>query len=79
MIALDDHLAPGYGKLNENTLAAMSSAARLEGLILDPVYTGKTMATALDRARSSGPAESILFIHTGGTPALFAYGADMLG
>ena len=45
-----------------------------EGLILDPVYTGKTMAGFLQRAREAEAGRSLLFIHTGGTPALFAYG-----
>jgi 1-aminocyclopropane-1-carboxylate deaminase/D-cysteine desulfhydrase-like pyridoxal-dependent ACC family enzyme len=37
------------------------------------------MAATLDRARESDPAESLLFLHTGGTPALFAYGSEILG
>jgi len=77
-IVLEDRfLAPGYGQLNEATLNAMSTAAVCEGLILDPVYTAKTMAGFIDRAEDSakagGAGRSLLFIHTGGTPAAFAY------
>lgn len=71
---IDDFLAPGYGRLNDPTVRAIEMAARCEGLILDPVYTGKTMAGFLQRAREAEEGRSLLFIHTGGTPALFAYG-----
>ncbi len=73
----DDFLAPGYGRLNEPTVRAIEMAARCEGLILDPVYTGKAMAGFLHRAGEAGTGRALLFIHTGGTPALFAYGADL--
>ncbi|MCZ6890343.1 MAG: D-cysteine desulfhydrase, partial [Gammaproteobacteria bacterium] len=63
-----------YGQLNPATLEAIELAAQTEALILDPVYTGKTMAGFIQRARQAGPGQSLLFIHTGGTPALFAYG-----
>ncbi len=70
----DKFLAPGYGQLNAAAVAAIELAARSEALILDPVYTGKTMAGFIERAREAGPGRSLLFIHTGGTPTLFAYG-----
>jgi D-cysteine desulfhydrase family pyridoxal phosphate-dependent enzyme len=73
----DAVLAPGYGQLNESTLAAIKTAAQLEGLILDPVYTGKSMAGFLQRAEVIEPGRSLLFIHTGGQPALFAYEKDL--
>ena len=74
---IDDFLAPGYGRLNPPTLEALRMAGSLEGLILDPVYTGKTMAGLIHRARSSGPGRSFLLMHTGGTPAIFAYGSEL--
>ena len=74
---IDDFLAPGYGRLNPPTLEAIRMAGSLEGLILDPVYTGKTMAGLIHRARSSGPGSSFVLMHTGGTPAIFAYGAEL--
>ncbi len=70
----DAFFAPGYGQLNPATVEAIELAARAEALILDPVYTGKTMASFIQRARQAEPGQSLLFIHTGGTPALFAYG-----
>jgi D-cysteine desulfhydrase/L-cysteate sulfo-lyase len=77
-IVLDDaYLAPGYGQLNEAAVRAIKTAAECEALILDPVYTAKTMAGFLDRAQDSAKAggadRSLLFIHTGGTPAAFGY------
>jgi D-cysteine desulfhydrase family pyridoxal phosphate-dependent enzyme len=71
----DEVLAPGYGRMNAATMAAMAMAARLEGLILDPVYTGKTMAglVALARQGVFEPGSRVLFVHTGGGPALFGY------
>jgi len=75
---VDDALAPGYGLLNEPTRAAMTAAARKEGLILDPVYSGKAMASFLTRVGKGGRDATLLFIHTGGTPALFAYGERVL-
>lgn len=71
----DDYYAPGYGTPNDEGLAAVKLLARLEGILLDPVYTGKAMAGLLDgieqqRFKDNGP---ILFVHTGGAPALFAY------
>jgi D-cysteine desulfhydrase len=56
-------------------MEAVKLLAQLEGILLDPVYTGKAMAGLIDginqkRFKDEGP---ILFIHTGGAPALFAY------
>ena len=71
----DDYFAPGYGQPNDEGMEAVKLLARLEGILLDPVYTGKAMAGLLDgieqkRFKDDGP---ILFVHTGGAPALFAY------
>ena len=71
----DEYFAPRYGEPNAGTLAAVRLLANHEGLLLDPVYTGKAMAGLLDGFRRDrflkpGP---ILFLHTGGSPALFAY------
>jgi D-cysteine desulfhydrase/L-cysteate sulfo-lyase len=68
-------LAPGYGQMNDATMSAMTMAARLEALILDPVYTGKSMAGLIALARDGviQPGARVLFIHTGGLPALFGY------
>ena len=71
---------PGYGRLNEPVREAMALAARREGLLLDPVYTAKAMAGLIEHARSGriAPGGRVLFVHTGGQPALFAY-AESLG
>ena len=71
----DDYFAPGYGTPNNEGSEAVKLLARLEGILLDPVYTGKAMAGLIDginqkRFKDEGP---VLFIHTGGAPALFAY------
>lgn len=73
----DDFLAPGYGEPNAPTRNAIADAARTEALMLDPVYSGKAMAAALALARRRGAERSVLFLHTGGTPAIFAYGGDL--
>ena len=75
VITMDDVLAPGYGQLNPMTLEALRLVASKEGLILDPVYTGKVVAGLIHRIRDGAYAEcdNVLFIHTGGHPALFAY------
>ncbi len=70
---IDDFLAPGYGVPNEATLQAIILAAQTEGLLVDPVYTGKALAAVIDRAARVDDQYTILFVHTGGTPALFAY------
>ena len=78
-VVLDDRfLAPGYGQLNSATVEAMTLAAHKEAILLDPVYSGKTMAGLVDLARNSSPDETLLFLHTGGTPALFAYGDGLI-
>ena len=64
----------GYGKPTPECLEAIRAAARLEGLILDPVYTGKAMAGLIGWIREGRftDRQSVLFWHTGGAPALFA-------
>ncbi len=76
----DGVLAPGYGQLNPAVIEAIQQTARSEGLFLDPVYSGKAMAGLIALAGAgalSGP--QVLFLHTGGQPALFAYGETLLG
>ncbi len=75
----DSVLAPGYGKLNDATFNAIHQTATLEGLFLDPVYTGKTMAGLIALVESGviKPGHKVLFMHTGGQPALFGYQADL--
>jgi 1-aminocyclopropane-1-carboxylate deaminase/D-cysteine desulfhydrase-like pyridoxal-dependent ACC family enzyme len=58
---------------------ALRLLARTEGIILDPVYSAKAFAGLVDQVRRGehGPGERVLFLHTGGTPALFAYAEDL--
>ncbi|MDH3739846.1 MAG: D-cysteine desulfhydrase family protein [Alphaproteobacteria bacterium] len=72
---IDAALGLGYGRLNDGTYEAVLMAARLEGLLLDTVYTGRTMAGLIHLANEGmlAPGSTVLFLHTGGTPALFGY------
>ena len=75
-----EFVGPDYGVITEGSREAIHLAARTEGLVLDPCYTGKAMSGLLAHIRAGwwNPDHTIVFIHTGGTPALFAY-ADELG
>lgn len=62
-----------YGMPNQQGLAAIKLLAQQEGILLDPVYTGKAMAGLIDYLENSAEKTPVLFIHTGGAQALFAY------
>jgi L-cysteate sulfo-lyase len=70
-----DYVGPAYGVPTEAMNAAVVLAARLEGLLFDPVYTGKGLAGLMDLVRKGWfeGAKNIVFIHTGGSAGLFAY------
>lgn len=72
---MDDFVGPGYARPTDAMREALRLAARFEGLVLDPVYTGKAFAGLLALARSGrfGKDQSLLFVHTGGAPGLFGY------
>jgi 1-aminocyclopropane-1-carboxylate deaminase/D-cysteine desulfhydrase-like pyridoxal-dependent ACC family enzyme len=76
----DEYVETAYGEPSPRGLEAMRLAARTEGLILDPIYTAKAMAGVVDHARRGllGPTSTVVFIHTGGLPALFAFGDEIL-
>jgi len=71
----DEYYGEGYGIPTPEMVEAVHLVARSEGILLDPVYSGKAMAGLLDLIRRGHfePTQNVLFIHTGGTPALFAY------
>ena len=73
----DGYVGTAYGQPTEGMVEALRLCASLEGLILDPVYTGKAMAGLIGmiRAGEFRRGQTIVFIHTGGTPALFVYHA----
>jgi D-cysteine desulfhydrase len=75
IVVRDEYLGPGYTLPTEAMVAAVKLLAATEGILLDPSYTGKAMAGLIDLARKGVfPAGSkILFLHTGGWPALFAH------
>ena len=72
---LDQYVGPGYGQPTEGMLEAVRLLAKLEGILLDPVYTGKAMAGLIDLVRRGEfkSHDTVIFWHTGGVPALFAY------
>lgn len=76
----DAYIGDGYGVLGDPEREAIRLLARTEGLLLDPVYTGRAMAGLIDLAARGefGRQETVLFWHTGGQPALYAYGEDLL-
>jgi 1-aminocyclopropane-1-carboxylate deaminase/D-cysteine desulfhydrase-like pyridoxal-dependent ACC family enzyme len=75
-----DYIGPAYGKVSEGGLEALTLLARTEGILLDPIYSGKAMAGLIDdvRKKKYRDDEHVVFIHTGGTPALFAYHDDLV-
>jgi D-cysteine desulfhydrase family pyridoxal phosphate-dependent enzyme len=74
VLANADYCAAGYGVLTEGEREAIHLFAKHEGLLLDPVYTARAAAGMIDliSAKFFGKDETVLFVHTGGQPALFA-------
>jgi len=70
-----DYVGEGYGVLTKEVSDAIKLVAQMEGILLDPVYTGKAMAGLIDMVRRGrfDKKDNVVFVHTGGTPALFAY------
>lgn len=79
VVALDDWVGPGYSLPTTDMVAAVRLLAASEGILLDPVYSGKAMAGLIGLVRSQqfAPDERLLFIHTGGSPSLHAYAHDL--
>ena len=77
----DSYIGTGYGAMTEGCRNAISLVARTEGVLLDPVYSGKAMHGLIDHIKTGRIAsrETVVFLHTGGWPALFAYDAAALG
>jgi len=69
----DGYVGEGYGRLTPGCAEAIQLLARTEGILLDPVYTGKAMAGLIDLIRTGeiGADKTVIFLHTGGVPALF--------
>jgi 1-aminocyclopropane-1-carboxylate deaminase len=75
IVLLDEWHAGTYGIPDEKTLDAIRLCARLEGVLTDPVYEGKSMAALIDLVRGGRiePGSRVLYAHLGGQPALNAY------
>ncbi|MGD2125271.1 MAG: D-cysteine desulfhydrase [Desulfobacteraceae bacterium] len=75
-----DYVGPGYSLPTPEMAEAVRLLARTEGILLDPVYTGKAMAGLIGLARQGYFQEqgNVLFVHTGGSPALYVYEEDIL-
>jgi D-cysteine desulfhydrase len=76
----ETYVGEAYGVPSEGCIAAIRRLAAAEGLIIDPVYTGKAFAGMLDLAERGelGDDDPVIFVHTGGQPALFALGDALL-
>jgi D-cysteine desulfhydrase family pyridoxal phosphate-dependent enzyme len=74
-----DYIGAAYGQVTPGCLEAIALLARTEGVLLDPVYSGKAMAGLIDQIRNDRFAgdQNVVFIHTGGTPALFAHHQEL--
>jgi D-cysteine desulfhydrase len=74
VLANEEYCQAGYGVLTDGEREAVKLFAKLEGLLLDPVYTGRAAAGVIDLIRKGffKKDETLLFWHTGGQPALFA-------
>ena len=81
VVCYDNYVGPGYSLPTPQMAEAVRMLARTEGILLDPVYTGKAMAGLIDLVRNGKfeKTENILFLHTGGSPALYAHMEDVLG
>ena len=79
--ALGDWVGPGYSLPSPEMVEAVRMLAQVEGILLDPVYTGRAMAGLIDmiRKREFPSADTVLFWHTGGTPAVFEYARELVG
>lgn len=81
VVCFGDYWRPKYSVPNRGMVAAVNLMARTEAILLDPVYTGKAVAGLIDLSRRGffKPGENLLFVHTGGSPALYACMAPLLG
>lgn len=78
VISYGDYVGTGYGKTTQEGMEAIRIVAETEGILLDPVYTGKAMSGLIDHIKQGKikAGETVIFLHTGGFPALFAYSGE---
>ncbi|MFO7913247.1 MAG: pyridoxal-phosphate dependent enzyme, partial [Desulfotignum sp.] len=74
-VCFDQYVGPGYSIPTDAMVEAVKLFAQTESILLDPVYSGKTAAGLIDLIRKDhfAPGTKVLFLHTGGSPALYAY------
>jgi D-cysteine desulfhydrase len=75
IVVMDSYVGPGYSLPTRGMQEAVTLFARKEGILLDPVYTGKAAAGLIDLVRSGyfEQGSNVLFLHTGGAPSLYHY------
>lgn len=78
LVNTNDYIGEGFGVPTKECLEAIKLVARTEGILLDPVYTGKAMAGLVDHITKGKLTQNdnVIFLHTGGNPAVFAYNED---
>jgi L-cysteate sulfo-lyase len=80
VVADSDYVGEGYGLVDQGVIDALTLAARTEGLLLDPVYSGKAMKGLIDQARKGAfKGQRVVFLHTGGAQGLFGYQSQIEG
>jgi D-cysteine desulfhydrase len=81
VVSFGEYWRPKYSVPNKKMVEAVNLLAQTEGILLDPVYTGKAMAGLIDLSRKGffKKGENVLFVHTGGSPGLYAYIKPILG
>lgn len=79
VVVYDGYIGAGYGKPTMGGMEAIQLTARSEGILLDPVYSAKGMAGLIDLIRKGdvGKNSTVVFLHTGGQPAMFAYDREL--
>jgi len=73
IVVFDEYIKEGYGVMNKDVAEALRFMSSQEGIFLDPVYTGKAMTALIDLVKKGffTKGDNVIFLHTGGTPALF--------
>ena len=75
IVCFDQYVGPGYSLPTDSMVEAVKLFAKTEAILLDPVYSGKAAAGLIDLVRKNHfpKGANVLFLHTGGSPALYAY------
>jgi L-cysteate sulfo-lyase len=81
MVVADcDFVGAGYGLIDQQVIDALKTIARTDGILIDPVYTGKAMKGLIALAnRGDFDGETVVFLHTGGAQGLFGYQSELEG